>query len=92
MLAANPPAVIHPTYQGRSIMKMGNPLQPGTLGSILFTAALSALVLYFYMTIPDKKYPLLMMLLVGLGATAKNYFAYRKAQIQQGHKLIGDTE
>lgn len=74
------------------MMKIGNPLRPGTLGSIIFSAALSALILYYYFTIPDKKYPLLMVLLVGLGVTAKNYFAYRKATIQQGRKLIGDSE
>lgn len=72
--------------------KIGSPFQAGTLGSVVLSALLTCVALYYYLTIPDKKYPLLLMLCIGLGTVARNYFKYMKMRSQGDRTLIGDSD
>ena len=71
---------------------LGSPFQIGTLSSLIFSAIVTAVMIFYYFTVEDPKPIHLGMVAVGVGSTIRVYFRYIKFWNQGERRLIGDPE
>ena len=70
----------------------GSPFKHGTLSSVILGVVLVLVMIYFYVTSPEKKYILLFFIFLASLSTIGSYFRYQKLNRQRGNEFIGDSE
>jgi len=72
--------------------KIGSPFRSGTLGSLVLVAVLTALMVVWYITSPERKSFYLIPIFFGVASSVKAYFKYRKLQFQDGRVFLNDSD